>query len=1009
MKNSSLLYESGSEWRRWDPHIHAPGTLLNDQFRGDWDGFSKKIEEEPVAEVLGITDYFCIETYLEARWQQEQGAFKTTKLLFPNVEMRLDIQTSRGGGINIHLLFSPDDPNHVSEILRILARLEWEYLGKPYPCTLEGLANLGRAFNPSQQDQRSAVREGANQFKVNIKRLKDIFRDDEWMRKNCLVAVSVKSGDGTSGLQGDDSFITARTEIERFAHIIFSSNPSQRDFWLGLKSGLPRGYIEETYRSLKPCLHGSDAHSNDRVTPDLQRYCWIKGDPTFETLRQAVLEPDSRVWIGEAPPVHRMPSVYISDVSLRDTPWLSRSQLELNKRLVAIIGARGSGKTALADIIARGAHAIDWSDKDSFLNRASSPIDYLENGAVFLEWSDGEPTRDWLRRQPDNYEAKNSPGPGQICYLSQHFVEQLCSAEGLATELRNEMERVIFDATDPIEKLETESFADLAKASLGPVQSRRGDLRSSISMASQLIVNEDALIARLDALRKQADELTKKIDIDTRTTATLLPKGSEKRAERLVELENACTNVEAFVEALRKRRQVLLNLEDAVRRQREILETQRLDRLRQEFKDAALTDDNWKQFRMDFVGDVDSVLARAKEGVDLAINVATDGVSNERPNVAQPLREWPLTHLRTERDKLKLEVGIDAGKQQKYDLLQRAIADQTLSLKRLHVDIKNAEGASERRKELINSRRRAYSQIFETFVEERSILERLYAPLRRDLAGQTGTLRRLQFAVKRYVDLDRWAVSGEDLFDLRRLSFSLDSRSTEESNSETDAEEFVFRGHGAIRRLAESHLLSSWSNGSAEDVARAMDEFREKFAKEMLKAIPTDVDDRSSWSQRIAEWLYGTDHIRMDYGIEYEDTAIEQLSPGTRGIVLLLLYLAVDVRDRRPLIIDQPEENLDPNSVYEELVPHFRRARERRQIIIVTHNANLVVNTDADQVIVAEAERGLEAGLPTISYSCGSIENPSIRRAVCDTLEGGERAFLEREKRYRLRWDDKSE
>jgi ABC-type Mn2+/Zn2+ transport system ATPase subunit len=132
-----------------------------------------------------------------------------------------------------------------------------------------------------------------------------------------------------------------------------------------------------------------------------------------------------------------------------------------------------------------------------------------------------------------------------------------------------------------------------------------------------------------------------------------------------------------------------------------------------------------------------------------------------------------------------------------------------------------------------------------------------------------------------------------------------------------------------------------------------MDEFREKFGKEMLKAIPSDIEDRSAWGQQLADWLYDTSHILIDYGIEYEGTAIEQLSPGTRGIVLPLLYLAVDVRDRRPLVIDQPEENLDPNSVYEELVPHFRRARTRRQIIIVTHNANLVVNTDADQVIAS--------------------------------------------------------
>src|SRR6266852_7973468 len=125
-------------------------------------------------------------------------------------------------------------------------------------------------------------------------------------------------------------------------------------------------------------------------------------------------------------------------------------------------------------------------------------------------------------------------------------------------------------------------------------------------------------------------------------------------------------------------------------------------------------------------------------------------------------------------------------------------------------------------------------------------------------------------------------------------------------------------------------------------------------------------EEKSSWTQAVAAWLYSTEHIAIQYGIQYEGVAIEQLSPGTRGIVLLLLYLAVDLKDARPLIVDQPEENLDPNSVFEELVPHFREARKRRQVIIVTHNANLVVNTDADQVIIADAVRMSPNALPQI-------------------------------------------
>lgn len=141
----------------------------------------------------------------------------------------------------------------------------------------------------------------------------------------------------------------------------------------------------------------------------------------------------------------------------------------------------------------------------------------------------------------------------------------------------------------------------------------------------------------------------------------------------------------------------------------------------------------------------------------------------------------------------------------------------------------------------------------------------------------------------------------------------------------------------------------------------------------------------------------------MRYELAYDGIDIRKLSPGTRGIVLLLLYLALDDADDRPLIIDQPEENLDPQSVFVELVSLFINAKSKRQVIMVTHNANLVINTDADQVIVAHAGSHAAGGLPMIEYSSGGLEDAEIRRKVCDILEGGEDAFRERARRLRVR------
>jgi hypothetical protein len=127
----------------------------------------------------------------------------------------------------------------------------------------------------------------------------------------------------------------------------------------------------------------------------------------------------------------------------------------------------------------------------------------------------------------------------------------------------------------------------------------------------------------------------------------------------------------------------------------------------------------------------------------------------------------------------------------------------------------------------------------------------------------------------------------------------------------------------------------------------------------------------------------------------------------------LLIYLEVD-RDFRPLLIDQPEENWDNRSVYSTLVEYFRKAKRKRQIILVTHNANLVVNSDAEQIIVANFDLDPQVQAVKIEYVSGALEfrqkpdalstspllRQGIREHVCELLEGGDEAFQRREHKY---------
>ena len=134
---------------------------------------------------------------------------------------------------------------------------------------------------------------------------------------------------------------------------------------------------------------------------------------------------------------------------------------------------------------------------------------------------------------------------------------------------------------------------------------------------------------------------------------------------------------------------------------------------------------------------------------------------------------------------------------------------------------------------------------------------------------------------------------------------------------------------------------------------------------------------------------------KVQFSLKMDDKSLSELSPGQRGNVLLVFYLALNKKSE-PLIIDQPEDNLDNQSVYNKLVPCILEAKKNRQVIIVTHNPNIAVACDAEQIICASIEKSTNK----ITYSSGSIENPEIRGNVIDVLEGTMPAFNLRRIKY---------
>lgn len=442
------MLSRGSEWRRWEPHIHAPGTAMNNQFSGPtaWEDYLTALEQAtPAIQAIAVTDYYVTDTYEEVLRRRDAGRLPHAKLVFPNVELRLDVATAKGGFVNLHLFVSPEDPNHVDELRRLLSRLQFNVMQDRFDCTREDLIRLGKKADPNITDDRAALSYGANQFKVNFQKLREVFSESGWAKKNILIAVAGGANDGTSGVR-EAADQTLRREIEGFAHVIFASSEAQREFWLG-KRDLTPVEVRSRYGGLKPCLHGSDAHKlEDVATPFGDRFSWIKGALEFDALRQACIDPEGRAHVGAEPPASATPSQVIAQIEILDSPWATTPVIPLNPGLVAIIGARGSGKTALADMIAAGCDSItdeswnadEWANP-SFLVRAR-PL--IGDGKVKVSWAAGEPSV----RSLDGADANGPFAYQRVRYLSQQFVEELCSSSGLTDGLLREIERVIFEA-----------------------------------------------------------------------------------------------------------------------------------------------------------------------------------------------------------------------------------------------------------------------------------------------------------------------------------------------------------------------------------------------------------------------------------------------------------------------------------------------------------------------------------------------------------------------------------
>ena len=252
-------YIRGSEWRRWDLHIHTPFTRKNDCFTGSSD--SPKTEEEKVNDkwekyftsildyvgdmddplkaiyAIGITDYFSIENYKKVI--KNPDILAKIPLILPNIELRI-LPAATEAPINMHMVFDPELPTDAIEN-RFLSNLKFKHNNTPYSAVKSSLIQLGKAIDSAIKDDYTAERKAQEQYVVNLSDLQELFNNDKELRDNALIFISNKTNDGASGF-GNDSIeadtsdlISLRDELYKFADAMFSATPGDIEYFLGKK------------------------------------------------------------------------------------------------------------------------------------------------------------------------------------------------------------------------------------------------------------------------------------------------------------------------------------------------------------------------------------------------------------------------------------------------------------------------------------------------------------------------------------------------------------------------------------------------------------------------------------------------------------------------------------------------------------------------------------------------------------------------------------------------------
>jgi hypothetical protein len=528
-------YPRGSEWRKWDLHFHTPSS---------YDYKDKSVTNEKIIEVLkennislvAVTDHHVID--VERITELQNLAGNDIKIL-TGIECCSD---SRG-----------KEPIHFIGIFPETKPESLKYIRD------EILAKT----NINEQKQNKRV---DSEIYCSLEKATKLIRELGGI-------VTIHAGKKSNSL-------------ENITNSLPSSMAQKKDitknidiFEMGREED-QKDYIDVVFKEIGtyPMIICSDNHDINDYS--LKQNCWIKANPTFEGFKQVLNEPIDRVYIGIRPPklleVEGNKSKYIESIKINQSTgnaggWFDNVLL-LNSGLVAVIGRKGTGKSALTDIISLCSNSKVEPKDYSFLNKGKFRKPGLaENYEAMVKWLDGKANE----KVNLNSEVNTVTEVEKVKYLPQKFVERICDETGVSTLFQREIEKVIFAYVPEENRLEALTLDDLITIKTQPVKEKITNLRSELNSVNERIVKLENKQRKdyLTGLTKKLDEKKRELNALTQPKEVKKPKSTlstadqaklDKITKQLEEIENKTLEAKNSLKDVNNKISKLINIKSAI-------------------------------------------------------------------------------------------------------------------------------------------------------------------------------------------------------------------------------------------------------------------------------------------------------------------------------------------------------------------------------------------------------------------------------------------------------------